>query len=208
MSCIFYYSKYNELCTNYIQHFRRCSLIQNIKFVCIDNKQTSPDGTQYVLLENGRRMTLPLKLIKVPALLLLSEKGKLIFDQDIIRYFEPKAKQQTSEATKQKMEPVEFSFTGYGSIVSDKYSAIDSEQSQLNHYTSYMDTPLDHGFNQIPQTTQTLKGGYKHNDETAINNAYQQKMDELKKAREQDQPGRKPPMNATPDFSSPNWNKR
>jgi hypothetical protein len=86
------------------------------------------------VLPNGKRMILPPNIVRVPTLLSIQENGRLVSGMEIKGYLASKIKQSVAVATQQQMEPSAFSFSGSGmsSIVSDNYSFLDMDASDLS----------------------------------------------------------------------------
>jgi len=105
-------------------------------FVCIDKRIKRENGSIYIILENGQEILLPPTVNKVPALLLLNRGHKVLFGNDINKYIEPVNVVSQQAATKNNGEPLAFSLSGSGygggGVVSDNYSFLDQESSELS----------------------------------------------------------------------------
>jgi hypothetical protein len=111
----------------------------NIHFICIDKRVKESDGKIYIVLQNGQKIVMPDNVTRVPALLLLNQNYKVIYGDDIYKHLSPQVTQQVQQATRNNMEPINFqdgfsSFSGFGggSVVSDNYSFLDQNDSELS----------------------------------------------------------------------------
>ena len=93
----------------------------------------------FIVLQNGQKIIMPENVTRVPALLLLNQNYKVIYGDDIYKHLKPQTQQQVQQATKNNMEPNNFqdgfgSFGGFGGggIVSDNYSFLDQDDSELS----------------------------------------------------------------------------
>lgn len=134
MSSILYYSNYCEHSKSLIKNL---SSSQNIKkdihFISIDKRTKDENGKTYIILETGQRIILPEHITRVPALLLLNDNYKVLYGEQISDYLEPVRQQSVQQATFNNMEPMAFSFNsgGFGDVVSDQYSFLDQNPSDL-----------------------------------------------------------------------------
>jgi len=151
MSNIFYYSKRCDKCTKYLKLFASMGIEKTIHFICID-KIVKEEGKNFVILENNQRVILPKTVTHVPALLLLNQKYKVLFGNEILSYLEPIKEKETMIATHNNMEPFAYSFSsGLGNVVSDSYSFIqeapiqatdNTGMKQLYNYSTIQDSGL------------------------------------------------------------------
>jgi hypothetical protein len=138
MSCILYYSNYCEPSKKLLQTVTKTQNTKDIHFICIDKRVKDNNGTTFIVLQNGQKIVMPTNVTKVPALLLLKQDYKVIYGDDIYKYFKPQQQQQIQQATKNNMEPVTFqdgfgAFSGFGGgIVSDHYSFLDQSDTEMS----------------------------------------------------------------------------
>ena len=126
MSCIFYYSNYCPNCRSYIQTLSHSSVKDDIHFICLDKRTKKPNGSTYVILDNGQEILLPPTISKVPALLLLNEGHRVIFGEEIQSHFQPRRDVGQQEHLQPMGEPDAFPIAlgrsgGYG-VASDSFS--------------------------------------------------------------------------------------
>ena len=139
MSCILYYSNYCEPSKKLLQTVTKTQNTKDIHFICIDKRVKDNNGTTFIVLQNGQKIVMPTNVTKVPALLLLKQDYKVIYGDDIYKYFKPQQQQQVQQATKNNMEPVTFQDgfgafggVGGGGIVSDHFSFLDQSDTELS----------------------------------------------------------------------------
>ena len=139
MSCILYYSNYCEPSKKLLQTVTKTQNTKDIHFICIDKRVKDNNGTTFIVLQNGQKIVMPTNVTKVPALLLLKQDYKVIYGDDIYKYFKPQQQQQVQQATKNNMEPVTFqdgfgAFGGFGGggIVSDHFSFLDQSDTEMS----------------------------------------------------------------------------
>ena len=132
MSCIFYYSNYCPNCRSYLQTLSHSSVKDEVHFICLDKRTKKPSGSTYVILDNGQEILLPPTVTKVPALLLLKEKQRVLFGEEIQGYFHPK--QNNSQSKHSMEEPDAFTIgksSGFG-VASDNFSFLDQTAEELS----------------------------------------------------------------------------
>ena len=84
-------------------------------------------------MENGQEILLPPTVNKVPALLLLNQGHKVLFEQEITNYLEPKQLAVQKQVTQNNMEPMAFSLGGSAfGVASDNYSFLDQSSDDLS----------------------------------------------------------------------------
>jgi len=134
MSCILYYSKYCEICKEYLKIISKYQLQNDIHFICIDRRINENNNT-YIILENGQKIILPQNVVKVPALLLLNANYKILYGQELLDFLRPKQIEEIRESTFNNMEPMSYSFDSVNSIcsnvVSDNFSYLDQGEEEL-----------------------------------------------------------------------------
>lgn len=212
MSSILYYSKYCEICKKYIQILSKTDLQQDIHFICIDRRVKEHNKT-YILLENGQKIILPDNVTKVPALLLLNQGYRVLYGEEILNYLKPRQREEVRHATKNNMEPAEYSLEGsggfYGDVVSDKYSFLDQDPSDLSaegnggmrQLHNYMD--VDTAFKghidnyDVSDDHNTTIRGAKKMGEDKANSEMERRMKQLQEERDADMraiKANRPPM--------------
>ena len=131
MSSIIYYSNFCEHSKKLLQALSKSQLSKENHFICIDKRTKGADNKTYIVLENGQKLIMPENITKVPALLLLNDNYQILYGDSIYAHFKPKQEVITRQATNNNMEPMAFSLGGGGSIVSDHFSFLDMESSEL-----------------------------------------------------------------------------
>lgn len=130
---ILYYSNHCNNCKELLKELSGSELSKAIHFLCIDSR-VQENGNTYIVLPNGKKMILPPNIVRVPTLLSIQENGRLVSGMEIKGYLASKIKQAVAVATQEQMEPSAFSFSGssMSSIVSDNYSFLDMDASDLS----------------------------------------------------------------------------
>jgi hypothetical protein len=209
MSTILYYSNHCNSSKQVLQILSKFDLSTEIHFVCIDNRLVK-NGKKFAVLPNGQEMLIPDNITVVPALLVLTQQYNVIYGNNIINYFKGKIDGQINQATNNNKIPTglpsskqttrqpvvdkisEFSgFGGSSSIVSDQYSFLDQNDTelgakgdgglrQMHNYVMFGDDNLvstsvqqQSSQQSSPQQTDKIKEG-------------QYTLDQLKQARDQD----------------------
>ena len=191
MSCILYYSNYCEPSKKLLQTVTKTQNVKDIHFICIDKRVKEPSGKVFIVLQNEQKIIMPENVTKVPALLLLNQNYKVLYGDEIYRFFKPQVAQQVQQATQNNMEPVNFqdgfgSFSGFGGgIVSDNYSFLDQSDTelsvkgegglrQMHNYVSLQDS-MNLSM-KLPQDESDYKGDKMKEGETSVE-ALQRKRD-------------------------------
>jgi len=130
MSSVLYYSNFCAHSKKIIGKLARTMTKKEVHFICIDNRELK-NGRIHIILENGARCLLPPNISKVPALLLIAEQGRVIYGDDIIRFFEPKEEFQNQKNTQNNGEPLAFSAGEMGGM-SDNYAYLDLSPDELS----------------------------------------------------------------------------
>jgi hypothetical protein len=136
MSSILYYSNFCEHSKKLLQTIGKTNIQQEIHFISIDKRIKDANNKIYIILENGQKIIMPENVNRVPALLLLNQGYNVLYGESIMQYLKPKQETLVRQATQNNMEPMAFSFgssggSGFGDIVSDKYSFLDQDQESL-----------------------------------------------------------------------------
>jgi hypothetical protein len=143
MSCILYYSNFCEPSKKLLQTVTKTQNAKDIHFICIDKRIKDSNGKIFIVLQNEQKIIMPENVTRVPALLLLNQNYKVIYGDDIYKHLKPQTQQLVQQATKNNMEPNNFqdsfsSFSGFGGgfggggIVSDNYSFLDQDDTDLS----------------------------------------------------------------------------
>ena len=134
MSSILYYSKYCEVSKKYLQLLSKTNVQNDVHFICIDKRVKDSNNKTYIILENGQKIILPDNVTRVPALLLLNQGYNVLYGEQILQHLKPRQEVEVRQATENNMEPMAFSLGGgggFGDIVSDQYSFLDQDPSDL-----------------------------------------------------------------------------
>jgi hypothetical protein len=209
MSCILYYSKYCEVSKKYLQLLSKSDIQKDIHFICIDKRIKDSNNKTYIILENGQKIILPENITKVPALLLLNQGYQVLYGEQIIQYLKPKQQQEIKQATQNNMEPMAFSLSGGGNIVSDQYSFLDQNAEdlkadgnggmrQMHNYVD-LNTAFSGAVSSVPTNEDfntTIRGAKKIGEE-ASNTQMETKLKQMQEQRDADiraVTGNRPPM--------------
>lgn len=133
MSSILYYSNFCQHSKTLLQNIGNSNVTKDVHFICID-KRIKEGNKMYIILENGQKIVMPESVTKVPALLLLNNNYRILYGEDILRFFKPKQEIAVKQATQNNLEPMAFSLGGGGSfgIMSDTYSFLDMDSDSLS----------------------------------------------------------------------------
>lgn len=133
MSSILYYSNFCQHSKTLLQNVGSSNLTKDVHFICID-KRVKEANKIYIILENGQKIVMPETVTKVPALLLLNENYRILYGEDILRFFKPKQEVAVKQATQNNLEPMAFALGGGGSfgVTSDSYSFLDMDSDSLS----------------------------------------------------------------------------
>ncbi len=213
MSSILYYSKYCDVCKNYLQLLSKSNVQNDIHFICID-KRTKENNKTYIILENGQKIILPENVTKVPALLLLNQGYQVLYGEKILEYLKPRQQQEVRQATQNNMEPMAFSLGGgggFGDVVSDQYSFLDQNEEdlkatgnggmrQMHNYvdlnTAFNGQISNQGFGANDGSNTTIRGTHKMNED-ASNQQMEARLKKMQEDRDADIrkiTGNRPPM--------------
>jgi hypothetical protein len=172
MSSIIYYSNFCEHSKKLLQTLSKSQVSKDIHFVCIDKRTKGADNKTYILFENGQKMIMPENISKVPALLLLNNNYQVLYGDSIYAHLKPKQEVITRQATSNNMEPIAFSLGGGSSVVSDHFSFLDMDSSDLEakgngglrqmhnyvslNYSDTISTPNDEHDYKAPKMTEEM----------------------------------------------------
>jgi hypothetical protein len=196
MSSILYYSKYCEVSKKYLQLLSKSPVQKDVHFICIDKRVKDSNNKTYIILENGQKIILPDNVTRVPALLLLNKGYNIIYGDQILEHLRPQQEVEVRQATQNNMEPMSFSLgggSGFGDIVSDQYSFLDQDPSDLEAKGN--GGLRQQGENNDNSNT-TIRGSKKMNEDSS-NQEMEIRMKKMKEERDFDLKkltGNKPPM--------------
>ena len=133
---IFYYSNYCKHSQKILQTLVKGCLTDKVSCVCIDNRKKDPSTNQtYILLENGSKVIMPPTLHSVPALLLVNDRYRIIFGDEITKHFHPQLINKQSVLSQGQGEPLSFQLnksSGGTNIVSEAYTFYDAPSDELS----------------------------------------------------------------------------
>ena len=185
---IFYYSNYCKHSQKILQTLVKGDLTNKISCVCIDNRKKDPSTNQtYILLENGSKVIMPPTLHSVPALLLVNDRYRIIFGDEITKYFHPQLINKQSVLSQGQGEPLSFQLnksSGGTNIVSEAYTFYDAPSDELSakgngrsrQMYNYVTTDNDLFSIETPDDNYQPD---KVSDHITIDNLQQKRMDEL-----------------------------
>ena len=130
----FYYSNHCKHSKKIIQHLVKNSLTDKLNFICLDKRKIDPKTQQiYAILDNGQSVGLPPHINSVPCLLLVKQNYRVVNGADeIIEYFKPYCKAETEKATGAVGEPMGFSLSSLGEVVSENYTFYNMTPEELS----------------------------------------------------------------------------
>jgi len=132
MTVILYYSNYCDNSKKLLASLVKRNILEEIHYLCIDNRVTDNMGVTHVVLDNGQQLILPPTINCVPALLLLNRGHKVIVGDEIYQHLLPKTNTVAGELN--TGEPTCFdlgSFNGTG-VASDTFSFLDMSPEDLS----------------------------------------------------------------------------
>jgi len=173
MSSILYYSNFCQHSKSLLQNIGNSNVTKDVHFICID-KRVKEGNKLYIILENGQKIVMPESVTKVPALLLLSDNYRILYGEDILRFFKPRQEVAVKQATQNNLEPMAFALGGGGAygVTSDSYSFLDMDSDSLSakgnggvrqmhnyvslNYSDTISTPQDESGNKGPKLPENL----------------------------------------------------
>lgn len=185
---IFYYSNYCKHSQKILQTLVKGCLTDKVSCVCIDNRKKDPSTNQtYILLENGSKVIMPPTLHSVPALLLVNDRYRIIFGDEITKHFHPQLINKQSVLSQGQGEPLSFQLnksSGGTNIVSEAYTFYDAPNDELSakgngrsrQMYNYVTTDNDLFSIETPDDNYQPD---KVSDHITIDNLQQKRMDEL-----------------------------
>jgi len=185
---IFYYSNYCKHSQKILQTLVKGCLTDKVSCVCIDNRKKDPSTNQtYILLENGTKVIMPPTLHSVPALLLVNDRYRIIFGDEITKHFHPQLINKQSVLSQGQGEPLSFQLnksSGGTNIVSEAYTFYDAPSDELSakgngrsrQMYNYVTTDNDLFSIETPDDNYQPDKVAEH---VTIDNLQQKRMDEL-----------------------------
>jgi len=185
---IFYYSNYCKHSQKILQTLVKGCLTDKVSCVCIDNRKKDPSTNQtYILLENGSKVIMPPTLHSVPALLLVNDRYRIIFGDEITKHFHPQLINKQSVLSQGQGEPLSFQLnksSGGTNIVSEAYTFYDAPSDELSakgngrsrQMYNYVTTDNDLFSIETPDDNYQPDKVAEH---VTIDNLQQKRMDEL-----------------------------
>jgi hypothetical protein len=185
-----YYSNYCKHSQRILQFLVKGNLVNKINFLCIDKRERDVNNNQmHIILEDGKRVTMPPNIQSVPSLLLVQQGYRVILGDDIIQYYQVAANTETKRK-QQQMQPVDpigsslMNSTGGMNIISEQYTMYDLSpdelsakgnggRRQLYNYVSANDEVI------AIQTPPDTYHPDKINKEVTVNSLQQRRIDEI-----------------------------
>jgi len=133
---ILYYSNYCKHSQKVLQYLVKGNLMDSLSFICVDKRVRDAQNNQmYIVLETGKRVTMPPNIQSVPALLLTKQNYNVILGDNIITHFQPMVEKKTDIAQRGMGEPVAFQLSPSNngmSITSEKYTLYNMSSDELS----------------------------------------------------------------------------
>ena len=147
------YSNYCKNSKKILQSLAKTNLREKISFISIDNRRIDPKTNQNViLLENGKSVIMPPNLVYVPALLLVSDKYKLLLGDQIIEHLRPHIIE--SGVVKTNGEPQCYDFNQVSSgVMSESFTFYDMTPDDLSAKSNSNRRPM---YNYVSAKTDEL----------------------------------------------------
>lgn len=149
---IFYYSNYCQHSQKTLQFLVRANISNEITSICVDKRGRDPRTNQlYIVLDNGNKVIMPPNVHSVPALLIMSDNYRVIYGDEIAKYYEPRVINNNMLATNFNGEPSGYSLSGLGSsLTGSGSSGLPLSLSYTDKYTINTPPP-DYGSNKIKE---------------------------------------------------------
>tara|TARA_B110000285_G_C15036975_1_gene569845 strand:- start:229 stop:828 length:600 start_codon:yes stop_codon:yes gene_type:complete len=132
---VLYYSNHCKHSKKILQSLGKTNLREKISFICIDNRYLDNKTNQiFIILDNGKQLIMPPNLKKVPALLLVNDKFRILLGDSIIEHLRPDIISQ-NEASVSSVggEPFCYTFNhAPNNIVSEQYTYFDMSPDELS----------------------------------------------------------------------------
>jgi len=133
---ILYYSNYCKHSQSVLQFLVKGNMTDKLNFICIDKRVRDAQNNQtYIILENGKRVSMPPNVHSVPALLQVKKNYNVILGEDIIKYLNPRVQEQNQNATSSNGEPMAFQLipSNMGmNIISEQYTLYNMSSDELS----------------------------------------------------------------------------
>ena len=134
---ILYYSNYCKHCQSILQFLVKGNMSDKLNFICIDKRVRDAQNNQmYIVLENGKRVSMPPNVHSVPALLQVKKNYNVILGEDIIKYLQPQVQTQTNQVNNMNGgEPAGFQLLNSNNgmnIVSEQYTFYNMTSDELS----------------------------------------------------------------------------
>jgi hypothetical protein len=187
---ILYYSNYCKHSQNIIRNLAKTSIRDKACFICIDKRTRDQKNNQvYVILENGSKVIMPPNIHSVPALLLVKQNYRVIYGDEIMKYFQPHIMNENDIATKRNGEPIAFHLggsSGGSNIMSEQYTLYNMSPEELSakgkggmrQLYNYVSVNDDLNFIQTPPDTYRPD---KLSNNVTIDKLQQQRNEEMSK---------------------------
>ena len=133
---ILYYSNHCKHCQTVLQFLVKGNMTDKLNYICIDKRVRDAQNNQmYIILENGKRVSMPPNVHSVPALLQVKNNYSVILGDEIIKYMQPKVQEQNKIATNFNGEPAGFQLMSSNNgmnIVSEQYTFYNMSSDELS----------------------------------------------------------------------------
>ena len=133
---ILYYSNYCKHSQSVLQFLVKGNMTDKLNFICIDKRTRDPQNNQtYIILENGKKVSMPPNVHSVPALLQVKKNYSVLLGEDIIKYLSPQVQQQNQAAVNSNGEPAGFQLVPSNmgmNIVSEQYTFYNMSSDELS----------------------------------------------------------------------------
>jgi hypothetical protein len=153
---ILYYSNYCKHSQKVLQYLVKGGMSESLNFICVDKRVRDANNNQlYIVLENGKRVTMPPNIQSVPALLQVKKNYSVILGDDIIAHFGPQVENKVAVAHRGGGEPMAFQLSpsGGSNIVSEQYTMYNMTSDELSAKGNGGRRQL---YNYVPATHDTL----------------------------------------------------
>lgn len=123
MKYVLFYSNFCRHSKELLIQISKSGIKEEINFICLDKRKTE-HGSNYAVLENGKKVLIPNSINVVPSMILLNYGNKIITGPEIINFLSETIVKSISKATHGQMEPACYSISEMGGL-SDPYSYLD-----------------------------------------------------------------------------------
>lgn len=123
MKYVLFYSNFCRHSKELLIQIAKSGVKEEINFICLDKRKTE-NGSNYAILENGKKVLIPNSINVVPSMILLNYGNKIITGPEIINFLSETIVKSISKATQGQMEPACYSINEMGGL-SDPYSYLD-----------------------------------------------------------------------------------